>query len=201
MLSLLYTFKKNESKKSKISLKFSWHILVCCFVEATIFLCFQPCERSPESLSSFLAIENSSSSCQVQWIGFCRNISHIKKKNRKNQASLFYFKKLNKVHHETAHDRRHVRDPYSFTDRNDSSSFNYENFIKEYHVYIKVWSPLLGECLFGKKEHCISLGHIVTLNLKSLENVWTVLLVIDLKLRQGFVFMGLKRLRSSCKLD
>ena len=76
----------------------------------------------------------------------------LKKKNRKNQASLLYFKNLNKVHHETAHDRRHVRDPYSFTDRNDSSSFNYENFIKEYHVYIKVWSPLLGECLFGKKE-------------------------------------------------
>ena len=65
---------------------------------------------------------------------------------------MFYFKKLNKVHHETAHDRRHARDPYSFTDRSDSSSFNHENFIKEYHVYIKVWSTLLGECLFGKKE-------------------------------------------------
>ena len=49
--------------------------------------------------------------------------------------------------------------------------------------------------------HCISLGHIVTWNLKSLENVWTVLVVIDLKLRQGFVFMGLKTLRSGCKLD
>ena len=36
--------------------------------------------------------------------------------------------------------------------RKDSSSFNYENFMKGCHVYIKVWSPLLSESLFGKKE-------------------------------------------------
>ena len=36
--------------------------------------------------------------------------------------------------------------------RNDSSSFNYENFIKGYHVQINAWSQLRGECLFGKKE-------------------------------------------------
>ena len=93
----------------------------------------------------------------------------LKKKNRKNQASLFYFKKLNKVHHETAHDRRHARDPYSFTDRSDSSSFNHENFIKEYHVYIKVWSTLLGECLFGKKEQSngVEKNAVVVIHLNS----------------------------------
>ena len=36
--------------------------------------------------------------------------------------------------------------------RNNSFSFNYENFIRGYHVYMKLWSLLFGECLFGKKE-------------------------------------------------
>ena len=36
--------------------------------------------------------------------------------------------------------------------RNDSLSFKYENFIRVYHVYIKVWSRILGECLLVKKE-------------------------------------------------
>ena len=36
--------------------------------------------------------------------------------------------------------------------RNHSLSFNCENFIRGYHVYMKVWCPLLGECLVGKKE-------------------------------------------------
>ena len=36
--------------------------------------------------------------------------------------------------------------------RKDSFSFNYENFIRGYHVHMKLWSPLLDECLFGKKE-------------------------------------------------
>ena len=36
--------------------------------------------------------------------------------------------------------------------RNNNFSFNNRHFIREYHVYTKVWSPLLGECLFGKKE-------------------------------------------------
>ena len=36
--------------------------------------------------------------------------------------------------------------------RNDSLSFNYENFIGWYYVYMKVWSPLFSECLFGRKE-------------------------------------------------
>ena len=36
--------------------------------------------------------------------------------------------------------------------RSNSFSFNYKNFIRGYHVYMKVWNPLLGECLFGKKE-------------------------------------------------
>ena len=36
--------------------------------------------------------------------------------------------------------------------RNHSLSFNCENFIRGYHVYMKVWRPFLGECLFGKKE-------------------------------------------------
>ena len=34
--------------------------------------------------------------------------------------------------------------PISLLIRNNSFSFS--------HVYMKVWSPLLGECLFGKKE-------------------------------------------------
>ena len=38
--------------------------------------------------------------------------------------------------------------------RNKSLSFNYENFIRWYRVYMKVSSPLLGECLFGKREPC-----------------------------------------------
>ena len=42
--------------------------------------------------------------------------------------------------------------PIPLLSRNDSLSFKYVNFIKGYHVYMKVWSPLLGECLFGKKE-------------------------------------------------
>ena len=36
--------------------------------------------------------------------------------------------------------------------RNESFSFNYENVIRGYHVYTNIWSPLLGECLSGKKE-------------------------------------------------
>ena len=38
--------------------------------------------------------------------------------------------------------------PIPLLSRNDRFSFNYENFIRAYHVYTKVWSPLLGECLF-----------------------------------------------------
>ena len=45
----------------------------------------------------------SCTSCLVQCIGFSRNISHIEKKNWKNQTSSFYFKKLNKVPHGTAY--------------------------------------------------------------------------------------------------
>ena len=40
--------------------------------------------------------------------------------------------------------------------------------------------------------HCISLCHIFTWNLKSLKNVWTVKVVMDLKFLQVFVLMGLK---------
>ena len=36
--------------------------------------------------------------------------------------------------------------------RNDSFSFSYKYFIRGYYVYTKVLSPLLGECLSGKKE-------------------------------------------------
>ena len=36
--------------------------------------------------------------------------------------------------------------------RNDRFSFNYENFIRADHVYTKVWTPLLGEYLFGKNK-------------------------------------------------
>ena len=36
--------------------------------------------------------------------------------------------------------------------RNNRLSFNYKNFVKGYHVYMKVLSLLLCECLFGKKE-------------------------------------------------
>ena len=36
--------------------------------------------------------------------------------------------------------------------RNDSLSFNKENLIRGYHVYMAVWNPLLGKRLFGKKE-------------------------------------------------
>ena len=43
--------------------------------------------------------------------------------------------------------------------RNDSLSFNNENLIRGYHVYMEVWSPLLGKRLF------------VTWNLNSLENM------------------------------
>ena len=121
--------------------------------------------------------------------------------------------------------------------RSDSFSFIYEHFTNGYHVYLKVWIPLLDECLFGNKEqsngvdknavavirlnNCgkeevvsyvpqsiskvvslyLSLCHIVTWNLKSLENVWTVVVVMDIKLRQGFVFMGLRASRRGCKLD
>ena len=36
--------------------------------------------------------------------------------------------------------------------RNNSFSFIYKNFIRGYYVYMKVWTPLLGEWLFGKQE-------------------------------------------------
>ena len=36
--------------------------------------------------------------------------------------------------------------------RSDSFSFIYEHFTNGYHVYLKVWIPLLDECLFGNKE-------------------------------------------------
>ena len=36
--------------------------------------------------------------------------------------------------------------------RSDSFSFNYKHFTKGYHGYMKVWRPLLDECLFGNKE-------------------------------------------------
>ena len=47
----------------------------------------------------------------------------------------------------------------------------------------------------------LSLFHIVTWNLKSLENMWKVVVVMDLKFRQGFVFMGLKSSLSGWKRD
>ena len=34
-----------------------------------------------------------------------------------DQASLFYFKKLNKVHHGTVYKQGHVENPCSFTDQ------------------------------------------------------------------------------------
>ena len=36
--------------------------------------------------------------------------------------------------------------------RNDSLSFTYINVLRGYHVYMKVWCPILDECLFGKKK-------------------------------------------------
>ena len=47
----------------------------------------------------------------------------------------------------------------------------------------------------------LSLFHIVTWNLKSLENMWKVVVVMDWKFRQGFVFMGLKSSLSGWKRD
>ena len=78
-------------------------------------------------------------------------ISRILKKNWKNQA-LFYFKNLNKVHHGTAYRRSQVRNPYSFTDKKQYLLFQLRQFIRGYHVYMKVRNTLLGECLFGKKK-------------------------------------------------
>lgn len=42
--------------------------------------------------------------------------------------------------------------PITLLIRNNSFSFNYENVIWGYHVYMKVWSPFLAECLFGMKQ-------------------------------------------------
>ena len=44
VITILPYIKKNVSKKSKILLKFSWKSLVSCFVEAMVFLRFQPVE-------------------------------------------------------------------------------------------------------------------------------------------------------------
>ena len=80
----------------------------------------------------------------MQWLllenlAFCK-----KKKKKKNQASSFYFKKLNKVDHGTAYKERHIQNPYYLSDHKRSFPFNYETFIRGYHVYMNVWSPLLG---------------------------------------------------------
>ena len=42
--------------------------------------------------------------------------------------------------------------PISLLIRNNSFSFNNENFIRGYHVYTKIRNPRHGECLSGKKE-------------------------------------------------
>ena len=84
------------------------------------------------------------------WLRLSGSISHIEK-NWKNQASSFYHKKLNKVHHGTAYKDKYEI-PIPLLIRNDSLFFNYENFIRVCHMYIKVWSLLLGQCLSGKKE-------------------------------------------------
>ena len=114
--------------------------------------------------------------------------------------------------------------------RNNSFSFIYKNFIRGYYVYMKVWTPLLGEWLFGKQESSnrVDKNAVVLIRLNScgkeevvshfpqniskvvsfylslphcyLEvevtgNVWTVVVAMDLKFRQGFVFTDLKLLR------
>ena len=36
--------------------------------------------------------------------------------------------------------------------KNFDRFFNCKNFVRGCHVYVKAWSPFLGECLLGKKE-------------------------------------------------
>ena len=48
--------------------------------------------------------------------------------------------------------------PFVLLIRNYTFSFDFENFIRGYHVYMKVWSPLLGECLFDKKKTSNGVG-------------------------------------------
>ena len=70
----------------------------------------------------------------------------------KNQTSSFYFKKLNNVHHGTAYNQGHVRNPHCFTDQKRLPLFQLENFIRGNHVYMKVWRRVLGECLVKEKQ-------------------------------------------------
>ena len=115
--------------------------------------------------------------------------------------------------------------------KNVDRFFNCKNLARGCHVYVKAWSPFLGECLLGKKEpsngvdknavavirlHSCGIeevvGHVpqniskvVSLYL-SLPHFYLELVftgkrvnresVTDLKFRQGFVFMGLKRPRN-----
>ena len=42
--------------------------------------------------------------------------------------------------------------PIPLTIRNDTFSFGYDNFLRGYHMDMKVWSLVLAVYLFGKKE-------------------------------------------------
>ena len=96
----------------------------------------------------------------MQWF-LTENLACCKK--TKNQASSFYFKKLNKVDHGTAYKERHLQNPYYFPDHERSFPFNYETFIRGYHVYMNVWSPLLAQSLFGKRNQVTELTRMRSL--------------------------------------
>ena len=35
---------------------------------------------------------------------------------------------------------------------NDGSAFQFDSYVRDYHAYINIWEPLLGECLKCVKE-------------------------------------------------
>ena len=35
---------------------------------------------------------------------------------------------------------------------NDGSVFQFDSYVRDYHAYISIWEPLLGECLKCVKE-------------------------------------------------
>ena len=75
---------------------------------------------------------------------------HIEKKKR-NQASSFHFKKL-KFIMELLINKDIYEISIPLLIKNVNLFFNCKNFVKGYHVYMKVWSPFLSKCLLGKKE-------------------------------------------------
>ena len=85
----------------------------------------------------------------MHWL-FTEHLAY--EKTLKKSSIIVFFQEVKQAIMELLISKGMYEIPIPLLIRSNSSSFNYEYFIRKYHVYMKVWSPVLGVCLFGKKE-------------------------------------------------